>query len=160
MSKNKKKRLKKKAKRQAELLEKQIQQLEELEELPNNSAAHEETGDLETEVDGDGDADAAEDPECDVENEGPSTGESEGVKVTTPTSTPLPRIPVPHCIPALEPTADHASLELPTTSKTGSISASVVDTKIQQQDSVADVSPLLNGDKKVKPKSSEYRSFN
>jgi hypothetical protein len=60
----------------------------------------------------------------------------------------------------VKPTADRASLELPTTSKTGSISASVVDTKSQQQDSVADVSPLLNGDKKVKPKSSEYISFN
>ncbi|PNF36152.1 SRSF protein kinase 1, partial [Cryptotermes secundus] len=153
MSKNKKKRLKKKAKRQAELLEKQIQQLEELEELPNNSATHEETGDLETEVDGDGDADAAEDPDCDVGNEGPSTGECEGVKVTAPTSAPLPRIPAHHCITALEPTADHASLELPTTSKTGSISASILDTKIQQQDSVADISPLLNGDKTVKPKS-------
>lgn len=160
MSKNKKKRLKKKAKRQAELLEKQIQQLEELEELPNNSATHEGTGDLETEVDGDGDADAGEDADCDVESEGPSTGESEGIKITAPTSTFLPRIPSHHYSPAVKPTADRASLELPTTSKTGSISASVVDTKSQQQDSVADVSPLLNGDKKVKPKSSEYISFN
>lgn len=160
MSKNKKKKLKKKAKRQAELLEKQIQQLEELEELPNNSATREGTGDLETEVDGDGDADAGEDADCDVESEGPSTGEGEDMKITAPTSTTLPQIPSHHYRPAAEPTADHASLELPTTSKTGSISASVVDTKIQRQGSVAGESPLLNGDKKVKPKSSEYSSFN
>jgi hypothetical protein len=160
MSKNKKKKLKKKAKRQAELLEKQIQQLEELYELPNNSATHEGTGDLETELDGDGDGDVGEDADCDVESEGPSTGESEGIKITAPTSTPPPRISSHQYRPAVEPTADHASLELPTTSNTGSTSASVADTKIQQQGSVADVTPLLNGDKKVKPKSSEYSSFN
>jgi hypothetical protein len=156
MSKNKKKKLKKKAKRQAELLEKQIQQLEELEELPNSSAAHEGTGDLENEVDGDGEADAGEDADCDVESEGPSIGEGEGAKPTAPTSTLLTQMPSPHYEPAADPTAHHPSPELPTTSKTGSISASVADTLIQKQDSVADDS----GDKKVKPKSSEYSSFN
>jgi hypothetical protein len=160
MSKNKKKKLKKKAKRQAELLEKQIQQLEELEELPNDSATHNRAGDLETEVDGDGEPDAGEDADCDVESEGPSAGESEGAKITVPISTPPPRIPSHHYSPVVEPSAGYPSLEQPTTSKTGSISASIVDTKIQQQNSVADISPLLNGDKKMKPKSSEYSSFN
>jgi hypothetical protein len=160
MSKNKKKKLKKKAKRQAELLEKQIQQLEELEELPNTSSTQKLAGDLDPEVDGDGEADAGEDADCDVESEGPSVGESEGAKITVATSaTPL-RIPSHHFIPTVELTTGHPSLEQTTTSKTGSISASIVDTKIQQQDSVADVSPLLNGDKKVKPKSSEYSVFN
>lgn len=160
MSKNKKKKLKKKAKRQAELLEKQIQQLEELEELPNNSAAHEGTGDLENEVDGDGDADAGDDVDCDVESEDPSVGEREGSKTTAPTSTPLHQIPSPHYKPAADPISDDPSPELPTTSKTGSISASVVDTNMQQQSSDVDVSPLLSGDKKVKPKSSEYSCCN
>jgi hypothetical protein len=141
MSKNKKKKLKKKAKRQAELLEKQIQQLEELEELPNNSDTHERIGDLETEVDGDGEAEPEGEGDADCEVE--SAGETEGAKIT-----------------AAEAVVGHPSLAQPTTSKTGSISASVLDTKTEEQDPVADITPHLIGDKKVKPKSSECSSFN
>ena len=145
MSKNKKKKLKKKAKRQAELLEKQIQQLEELEELPNNSDTHERIGDVETEVDGDGEAEpeGEGDADCEVESEGPSAVETEGAKMT-----------------AAEAAVGHHSLVKPTTSKTGSISICVLDTKTEEQDAVADVTPQLIGDKKVKPKSSECGSFN
>jgi hypothetical protein len=160
MSKNKKKKLKKKAKRQAELLEKQIQQLEELEEVPNTTATQKRAGDMDPEVDGDGDADAGEDADCDIESEGQSVGENDQAKITVSTSTTPPQIPSHHYSPAVELTTGHPSLTQTTTSKTGSISASLVDTKIQQQDSVADVSSLLNGDKKVKPKSSEYSIFN
>ena len=145
MSKNKKKKLKKKAKRQAELLEKQIQQLEELEELPNNSDTHERIGDLETEVDGDGEVEpeGEGDADCEVESEGPSAVEFEGAKMT-----------------AMEAAVGHPSLVQPTTSKTGSISVCIVDTKTEEQDAIADVTPQLIGDKKVKPKSSEWSSFN
>jgi len=145
MSKNKKKKLKKKAKRQAELLEKQIQQLEELEELPNNSDTHERIGDVEAELDGDGEAEpeGEGDADCEVESEGPNAGETEGAKITT-----------------METAIGHASLVQPATSKTGSISVCVSDTKTEEQDAVADVTPQLIGDKKVKPKSSECASFN
>jgi len=145
MSKNKKKKLKKKAKRQAELLEKQIQQLEELEELPNNSDTHERIGDVEAEVDGDGEAEpeGEGDADCEVESEGPSAGEPEGAKIT-----------------AVEAAVGHPSLIQPTTSKTGSISVCILDTKSEEQDAVADVTPQLIGDKKMKPKSSECSSFN
>ncbi|XP_069692909.1 SRSF protein kinase 3-like isoform X2 [Periplaneta americana] len=153
MSKNKKKKLKKKAKRQAELLEKQIQQLEELEELPNDSLAQ----DVETEVDGDGDREAGEDVDGDGdgdgESEGPSVGESEGAKITVATCAPQPRIPSRHYSPVVEQSTGLPSLEQPTTSKTGSKSASIVDAKAQEQDTVVEVNPLLNGDKKGKPKS-------
>lgn len=160
MSKNKKKKLKKKAKRQAELLEKQILQLEELKELSNTSTTEKRAGDLDTEVDGDDEAATGEDADCDIESEGPSNGGSEEVKITVPTFTILSRIPSPSYSLSVELTAGQPSLEQPTTSKTGSVSASVVDTKIQHQDSVGDVSPLLNGDKRVKPKSCEYYVFN
>jgi len=145
MSKNKKKKLKKKAKRQAELLEKQIQQLEELEELPNNSDMHERIGDVEALVDDDGEVepDGEGDADCEVESEGPSAGENEGAKIT-----------------ALEAAVVHPSLMQPTTSKTGSISVCVLDTKTEQQDAVGLVTPQRIGDKKVKPKSSECTSFN
>ncbi|KAJ9580487.1 hypothetical protein L9F63_024337, partial [Diploptera punctata] len=128
MSKNKKKKLKKKAKRQAELLEKQIQQLEELEELPNDSPNKEEAGDLETEIDGDGgdaEGDCNGDDDKDAEAEGGEEGENERQSAENPTST----------------------------IKTGSKSTSTVNVNTEPQDTVSEVIPLLNGDKKVKPKS-------
>ena len=153
MSKNKKKKLKKKAKRHAELLEKQIQQLEELEELPNDALNQEEAGDLETEVDGDGngDKDAETEEGSDGESEGQSVGQTETAKVAESV-----RLPFHHYNPVPESTG-LLLLEQPTTSKTGSKSASLVDANTEPQDSVGEVIPLLNGDKKVKPKSSKYQ---
>ena len=153
MSKNKKKKLKKKAKRQAELLEKQIQQLGELEELPNDSPNQEEAGDLETEVDGDGDKDAeAEEVGKEGESEGQSVGETEAEKVPAPM-----RLPFRHYSPVPEASINLPGLEQPTTSKTGSKSASLVEANTEPQDCVGEVIPLLNGDKKIKPKSSKYQ---
>jgi hypothetical protein len=157
MSKSKKKKLKKKAKRQAELLQKQIQQLEQLEEPSNNPAAREGSGDQENEVDGDGEPDTVEGADCDVESKDPSTGEGDDAKITPPASTPPPQEPSSHHKPAADSTAEHPSPELVTTSITGSISASKVDTIIQIQ-SYVDVSPPPTADKNVKPKS-EYTSL-
>ena len=146
MSKNKKKKLKKKAKRQAELLEKQIQQLEELEELSNDSPNQEDAGEEETEVDGDGDKEANDEVGEDEENK------VTNILVTTTTS----RLSLGQHSPVSESTTGLPGLEEPSTSKTGSKSASLVDTNTEPQDSVGEDTPLLNGDKKVKPKSSKY----
>ncbi|KAJ4430981.1 hypothetical protein ANN_19574 [Periplaneta americana] len=124
------KKLNKKAKRQAELLEKQMQQLEELEEIQNVSV----TQDMEREVDYDEDREAGEDVDGDGESERASIGESEGTK---------PRVKQSTCLP---------SLEQPTTSKTGLKSTSILNAKAQKRDTV-EVNPLLIGDKNVKSKS-------
>ncbi|PSN51739.1 hypothetical protein C0J52_13455 [Blattella germanica] len=143
MSKNKKKKLKKKAKRKAELLEKQIQQLGELHEFPNFLANQEESGDLETEVDGEGDRELEVDVGDDVDNDDQqSAEESESSKKLV-----LANIPTRHLNPIVKLADCMLSQEQPTTSKMGSKSASIVDAKTLPQESGGEDIPLLNGEK-------------